>query len=53
MGRRAAETFDSPSRGEAPKDNLLSRIGNQNLFLKLVGMTLQLSEEAGLPRSEI
>ena len=51
--RRPADSFDTSVQVEKPASNLLNKIGNQNLLMKLIGICLQLSQDAGLSKEEI
>ena len=51
--RRPADSFNDSPHADSPSSNLLHKIRNQSLLLKLIGITLQLSQDAGLPKEEL
>lgn len=53
VNRRPLDSFDETPFPSNPPCDILSYIKNQNLFLKLVGITLEMAKGAGVEESVI
>lgn len=51
--RRPLDSFDDGARTSDLGHNVLSLIKNQNLFLKLVGLSLDMAREAGIDQASL